>query len=131
MIICSSCAASASSHHRCSRCATTILGSVMHPLSDRCLDGDKLGFLPASSFVSVAPNLGRRGPSPRSAVSNQDTSPEYSGSLTRRWPGGAIWASASSKEGPAGRLVSRSLQDPVPQRRDADAAIQKNRRTRG
>src|SRR5262245_32396853 len=76
MIMCSSCAASASSHHRCSRCATTTLGSVMHPLFDRSLDGDKLGFLPASSFVSVAPNLGRRGPSPRSAVWNQDKSPE-------------------------------------------------------
>src|SRR5262245_47566935 len=35
MIMCSSCAASASSHHRCSRCATTTLGSVMHPLFDR------------------------------------------------------------------------------------------------
>src|SRR5207247_7010239 len=31
MIMCSSCAASASSHHSCSRCATTTLGSVTDP----------------------------------------------------------------------------------------------------
>src|SRR5262245_60415847 len=108
MIICSSCAASASSHHRCSRCATTTLGSVMHPLFDRSLDGDKLGFLPASSFVSVTPNLGRRGPSPRSAVSNQDASPEYlQGRCKATRQEGRIWASEQSKEEPVGKYVPR------------------------
>lgn len=45
--------------------------------------GEELRGVAADELVSVAPNLGRRGPSPRSAVSNQDThtSPEYSGSL--------------------------------------------------
>src|SRR5262245_681275 len=126
MIMCSSCAASASSHHRCSRCATTTLGSVMHPLFDRSPDGDKLCFPPASSFVSVAPDLGRRGPSPRSDVSNQDASPEY---LQGRCKGtrlqGRIWASEQSKEEPVGKYVSRSFQDHAAERRDADAASQK------
>ncbi len=46
------------------------------------LTGYELRFVAADGIVSVAPNLGRRGPSPCSAVYNQDTHTcrEHSGS---------------------------------------------------